>query len=73
MKNLIITLTLTAITVITFIWAIDLKCENTRLHKYEEVTNTLLNRIYIDDPTYYLDVLTETDEYQDYAEILDIL
>jgi hypothetical protein len=35
-----------------------------------QATETLIDRVYTDNENYFLDVLTESDEYQDYLEIL---
>lgn len=43
------------------------------LSAYMATTETLLNRIEQDNPVYVLDVLTESDEYQNYCESLDRL
>lgn len=35
-----------------------------------QATETLIDRVYTDNENYFLDVLSESDEYQDYLEIL---
>lgn len=35
-----------------------------------QATETLMDRVYTDNENYFLDVLTESDEYQNYIEIL---
>lgn len=43
------------------------------LSAYVKATETLIDRVYTDNEDYFLDVLTESDDYQNYCESLDRL
>lgn len=43
------------------------------LSAYMKATETLIDRVYTDNEDYFLDVLTESDDYQNYVESLENL
>lgn len=43
------------------------------LSAYVKATETLIDRVYTDNENYFLDVLAESDDYQNYCESLDRL
>lgn len=43
------------------------------LSAYVKATETLIDRVYTDNEDYFLDVLTESDDYQNYCESLNRL
>lgn len=43
------------------------------LSAYVKATETLIDRVYTDNEDYFLDILTESDDYQNYVESLENL
>ena len=43
------------------------------LSAYVKATETLIDRVYTDNEDYFLDILTESDDYQNYVESLESL
>ena len=43
------------------------------LSAYVQATETLIDRVYTDNEDYFLDILTESDDYQNYVETLENL
>jgi CHASE3 domain sensor protein len=62
--------------IISFLLVITLICFAYSVASYQrekallQATETLIDRVYTDNENYFLDVLSESDEYQDYLEIL---
>lgn len=43
------------------------------LSAYVQATETLIDRVYADNEDYFLDILSESDDYQNYVETLENL
>lgn len=43
------------------------------LSAYVKATETLIDRVYADNEDYFLDILSESDDYQNYVETLENL
>lgn len=73
MKQLYIIIILVMTNLITFFSLINMS-ERASYHmkdsdKVYNVLEDILDRVYEDDSTYFLDVLVESDEYQEYEEL----
>ena len=67
MKRFTITLLL-VITLICFAYSV---ASYNREKALLQATETLMDRVYTDNEDYFLDVLTESDEYQTYADLTE--